>query len=494
MMDRFKAFLYAIKSEVWSQSSGKAALTLLSSLIVLSIVSAIMLPPNFVSVWNDPKPWGIKPKDAPPQWAAFFGYSCAPHYEADLRGFRYVLGISGNEVSLKYTLTYNLNSKSFPQGIAIKIDGLSLVGVQSFRIVLNITRPDGVTVPAVLTYLITATNGSIAITSIVLNPDPMKLAGTLITLYPQLLSVANLNDIAMNYPTYLFGTLTNTSRISPLNGLYRLELLVIIAVPHIVTAADVNNIVNAFRDSQDFRVAVIGTCYGVLGTDYRGRDIGLALFFGLPIALLIGIGTAVLTTLIGLFAGLVSGYYGGAIDESIQRFIDVLGSIPLLPILILIAVAVQQAYGANPYKPIIMLLVILGTLVVFGWGGLAIVVRSMTLSIKSEAYIEAAKVAGASNWWIMVKHIIPQLLPYIAAQMVYSAPSAILTEAGLSILGIQHGLPTWGGILADARIYGNVSYWWWIFPPGIAISVTSLTFVLLGLSLERAVEPRLRRV
>uniref|UniRef100_A0A7C4FGI8 ABC transporter permease n=1 Tax=Ignisphaera aggregans TaxID=334771 RepID=A0A7C4FGI8_9CREN len=494
MMERLKSFLNAIKTEIWSQPSGKAALTLLALLIVLSIISVAMLPQNFVTVWNDPKPWGIKPKNVPPQWVKFFGAPCVQHYEVDLRSSRYALGIRGNEVLLSYTLTYELNGDGFPQGIAVKIDGLHLTGTQSVRIALNITRPDGVTVPAVLTHLVTAINGSISIESAVLNPDIMKLATTLVALYPQLLSVASLNDIAMNYPKYLFGVLTNASNVSPLNGAYKVELLVAVAIPRVISVADVNTIASTVRNLRDFRFIVIGTCYGVLGTDYRGRDIGLALFFGLPIALLIGIGTAVFTTLIGLFAGLVSGYYGGIVDEVIQRFIDVLGSIPLLPILILIAVAVQQAYGASPYKPIIMLLVILGTLVVFGWGGLAIVVRSMTLSIKSEAYIEAAKVTGASNWWIMIKHIIPQLLPYIAAQMVYSAPTAILTEAGLSILGIQHGLPTWGGILADARVYGNISYWWWIFPPGIAISITSLTFVLLGLSLEKVVEPRLGKV
>lgn len=492
MMERLKGFWKQIRETIWSQTSGKAALILLSILIIIGVAAALTMPPNFVSIWNDPKYWGGKPKNAPPSWSSFFGYPCVQHFEEDLRALGYKLNVTANEISLTYLFTYNYEGNGFPQGVALKLDGIYASDVRSIRIETYITRPDGVTVPDVITYLATEINRSISIENILLNPDTIKLASTLVTLYPQFLRIASMNDIAMNYPMYLFGKYSNNSRITPLSGVYKVSVIVKVSTLGTVTISDVNRIANAFKSSKDFKFIVVGTCYGLLGTDYRGRDLAQAMFFGLPIALLIGFGTAFLTTVIGLFAGLVSGYYGGFIDEFVQRFIDVLGSIPTLPILILIAVSVQQVYGASPYKPIIMLMVILFTLIVFGWGGLAIIVRSMTLSIKAEAYVEAAQAVGASNWWIMTKHIIPQLLPYIAAQMVYSAPSAILTEAGLSILGIQHGLPTWGGILSDARLYGNISYWWWIFPPGIAISIVSLTFVLLGMSIERVVEPRLR--
>jgi ABC-type dipeptide/oligopeptide/nickel transport system permease subunit len=463
-------------------------------LVILGIIAAIMLPPNFVQVWNDPKPWGIKPKTVPPEWASIFGYACVPHYEVDLRSITYRYDISSNSVTLRYTAVYRLTANGYPRDLALAIDGFRLANVQSIRISVSLTRPDNVKVQNVLEYLATGINGSIRIDGVLTNPDSMKVASMLVTLYPQLLAYSSVYDIAREYTKYLFGDLTKPDNVATLNGEYRVEVTIDVTYLRSPSRSDVDKLLSAIKSSTNFRFAIVGTCYGLMGTDYRGRDIAEALFFGLPVALLIGFGTAVATTLIGLFAGLVSGYYGGFIDEFIQRFIDVLGSIPTLPILILLAVAVQQAYGASPLKPFIMLMTILGTLIVFGWGGLAIVVRSMTLSLKAEAYVEAARIVGASNWWIMRKHIIPQLLPYIAAQMVYATPSAILTEAGLSILGLQHGLPTWGGILADARIYGNIAYWWWIFPPGIAISITSLTFVLLGLALERVVEPRLRRV
>ncbi|MEM0377912.1 MAG: ABC transporter permease subunit, partial [Thermosphaera sp.] len=116
----------------------------------------------------------------------------------------------------------------------------------------------------------------------------------------------------------------------------------------------------------------------------------------------------------------------------------------------------------------------------------------MTLSIKEEPYIDAAKALGASNSRIIFKHIFPQVAMYASASLVASVPGAILSEAGLSVLGIRHGWPTWGAILSRARDTGRYDIWWWILPPGIMLSLTSLAFILLGLAVEKIVEPRLR--
>ncbi|MCD6084156.1 MAG: ABC transporter permease, partial [Desulfurococcales archaeon] len=183
------------------------------------------------------------------------------------------------------------------------------------------------------------------------------------------------------------------------------------------------------------------------------------------------------------FTGAVSAYFGGLVDEFLQRVIDVLGNVPLLPILILLV----DITPVDLRLPVIMIV-----LIVFGWGGLAIVVRSMTLSIKEEPYVEAARAIGAGSARIIFKHIIPQILPYAAATLVFSVPNAILTEAGLSVLGLEHGWPTWGKVLASARMSARYDIWWWILPPGILLAVTSLTFVLLGMAIETIVEPRLR--
>ncbi|MEM4528668.1 MAG: ABC transporter permease, partial [Desulfurococcaceae archaeon] len=196
--------------------------------------------------------------------------------------------------------------------------------------------------------------------------------------------------------------------------------------------------------------------------------------------------------MIGVVAGIVSGYYGDLVDEVIQRTVDVLANIPFLPLMIIVGTIAQKTLPPGEMKSLYIIMLYVGLLVVFSWGGLAITVRAMTLSIKEEPYIEAAKAIGSSNIRIIFKHIFPQVMMYAVAMLVFNVPAAILTEAGLSILGLRHGWPTWGSVLADARNVGRYDIWWWIIPPGLLLSLTSLTFVLLSLAIERIVEPRLR--
>ncbi|MCD6340589.1 MAG: ABC transporter permease [Desulfurococcales archaeon] len=279
--------------------------------------------------------------------------------------------------------------------------------------------------------------------------------------------------IAMNY---LFSTIkvinVTEVEITPLEGRYKVTLE--LYYPSVVKIAN---------PAEKVAIVVVGNCYGFMGTDNRGRDIAQALLYGFPVALAIGFVTAVASTMIGLFVGAISAYYGGLVDEFLQRVIDVIGNIPLLPFLILLVDITPVEYRLQ---------VIMTVLIVFYWGGLAIVVRSMTLSIKEEAYVEAARAIGASNARILLRHVIPQIVPYAVASLVFSVPGAILAEAGLSVLGLEHGWPTWGKVIAAARISGRYDAWWWVIPPGILLALTSLTFVLLGMAIETIVEPRLR--
>jgi len=171
-----------------------------------------------------------------------------------------------------------------------------------------------------------------------------------------------------------------------------------------------------------------------------------------------------------------------------MRFQEFMASIPSLPILILMG-----AYFGGHIK----LWQIVVLLVLFGWVGIARVARSMALQIKEQTYVEAAKALGAGTGRIIFKHMVPQLLPYAFAQMALSVPSAVLSEASLSYLGL--GDPTavtWGQILHDAQVAGAAvnGYWWWVIPPGLAIALVGLTFVLIGTALDRVLNPRLKRL
>ncbi|MEE9585385.1 MAG: ABC transporter permease, partial [Nitrososphaerales archaeon] len=233
------------------------------------------------------------------------------------------------------------------------------------------------------------------------------------------------------------------------------------------------------------KFVVGGSVYGLMGTDTLGRDLSIGLLFGFPVALFIGLVTSSVTTVIGTFMGIVSGYMGGKTDTTIQRASDILANIPLLPILIFLAFIIGQN-----------LFVIMLILIAFSWPGLTILIRSMVLQIRSGQLVESTVTLGASRFRIMFRHIFPQTAPFVFAQMIFFTPAAILAEAALSFLGLgDPSLPTWGQILergfSDGGVY--VGYWWWVLPPGILIVITAMTFVLLALGLEPVVNPRLKR-
>ncbi|MEM2757596.1 MAG: ABC transporter permease, partial [Sulfolobales archaeon] len=224
-----------------------------------------------------------------------------------------------------------------------------------------------------------------------------------------------------------------------------------------------------------------------------GMDLSKSLLYGITLALLIGVVTSENNAAEGALAGIFSGYYGGVIDEVVQRICDVLNNIPMLPLLIFFMFVVRMSEDLRKVVP--PLLVIVLVLVVFGWAGIAIIVRSMVLSIKSQQFIEASLAVGSSNIRVMLNHILPQVAPFVFAQMMFFTPSAILSEAALSLLGLSDpSIPTWGQILESA--YMNqamyLGYWWWIVPPGLLIMYSAITFVFIAQGLEPVVEPRLR--
>ncbi len=233
------------------------------------------------------------------------------------------------------------------------------------------------------------------------------------------------------------------------------------------------------------RFVVGGGVFGLMGTDSLGRDLARGLLFGLPVALFIGVIAALMSTAIGTSLGIASGYLGGRADIAIQRFSDIVANVPVLPLLIFMLFIIGPSLW--------MIIVIL---VAFGWPGLTIQVRSMVLHMRANQLIEAIQSLGASRRRVMFRHILPQITPYVLAQLIFAAPSAILAEAGLSFLGLgDPSIPTWGQILETGFRTGGiyVGYWWWIVPPGLCIVLTALTFMLLALGIEPIVNPRLRQ-
>jgi peptide/nickel transport system permease protein len=220
-----------------------------------------------------------------------------------------------------------------------------------------------------------------------------------------------------------------------------------------------------------------------LGRDDAGRDVLSQLIYGARVSLLVGFTASFFSMFIGTTVGLVAGYYGGRIGNLLMRLTDFLMVIPDLP-LMLVIIAV---WGRGLWK-IILIIALLG------WTYTARLVRAQTLSVKERQFILRARALGASNSRIIIRHILPQVVPLIVAQAVLDISASILAESSLSFLGL--GDPTlisWGNMLNFAFERGiSRQAWWFLLPPGFAILWVSLALVLIGSSLEEIVNPRIK--
>ena len=229
-------------------------------------------------------------------------------------------------------------------------------------------------------------------------------------------------------------------------------------------------------------IKLYGTCFGLLGTNYQGRDIFTQIVYGARISLMVGLLSAVLSVSIGLIIGLISGYMGGIVDEILMRFTDMLLVLPGLPLLIVLTAAL----GASIYT----LIILLGFL---GWMGFARVVRSQVLSLKERPFVEAVKAVGGGTGYIIRRHIIPNVMGFVYVSLALSVPSAIVSEAALSWLGYYDPYRmSWGRMLNEVQSSGAYLAWWWIIPPGLCIALISIAFIMLGYALDDILNPKLR--
>jgi peptide/nickel transport system permease protein len=237
----------------------------------------------------------------------------------------------------------------------------------------------------------------------------------------------------------------------------------------------------------DLEFVLHGNLYGAAGTDQYRRDLVLPLLYGTPIALAFGLLAALGTSLVTMIIAAVGTWYGGWIDELIQRITEINLVLPFLAILIMVGTFYSRSIW-----------VILGFTVLLSiFSGQIKSYRAIFLQSKESAYIEAARAYGASSGRIIFSYLIPRMVPLLIPALVSSVPSFVFLEASLALLGLGDPvLPTWGKIIQNA-FYDGALYrglYYWVLEPAVLLMLTGLGFAMLGFALDRVFNPRLRDI
>ena len=239
---------------------------------------------------------------------------------------------------------------------------------------------------------------------------------------------------------------------------------------------------------EDGSVVTWGLKGYLLGTDNLGRNVFYRILKGGQMTMTVGFIAVIIQFAIGILVGGISGYYGGKVDILLMRLSEVVGSLPFIPLALILSALIGNK--VSDVGRIIMIMLILGVL---GWTGIANMVRAQVLAERNKEFVVAAKALGVKERNIIFRHIVPNVMTIIIVQATISFASCMLTESGLSFLGfgVAEPLPSWGNMLNNCRSSEVISqYWWrWVFP-SIVLGLCTVSINLFGDGLRKAVDPK----
>ncbi len=432
--------------ELRQYPSAIAGMALIAFLIALSIYTVIAIPySEALDKWRGGSEWQLHPMNASPVWTDRLLGGDSPRttvVDSDAAETREVAFEGGRQVRIP--LEFRFDAGDFPSEVNLFLTARETTGESFVR--LRWITPEGETIP---------------------------LGGRRVGRDERIsISQDRALESRLGQPPHvgLFTAEPGADAPEPLRGDYRLVVDAILYGEDAELAAE---------------LAVYGRVHGIAGTDHQRRDLMVALLWGTPVALAFGLLAAVGTTITTLIIAAVGVWYGGWVDAMIQRLTEINIILPLLPVLVMVGTL---------YSTSIWLM--LGVVIALGIFSAGIkMYRAMLLPIRQSPYIEAARAYGASNMRIIMRYMIPRILPVLIPTFVTLIPTYVFLEASLAVLGLGDPvLPTWGKVLNDAQVQSALynGFYYWVVSPALLLMLTGLGFAMLGFALDRVFNPRLR--
>lgn len=441
--------------EILKYPSAVAGSLIIILLVVVAITVLVTIPySEAIRLWRGGEEvWYANPQYAPPAWINYFRKEKLPvsfsldSLEAD--GEKIVTtfeDVDGTTSRTNITYTFDFQSDIVPQEISLYFDAV-YEAKQPFVSITWIT-PDGREVRV----------GDFGVSQRMtyrLSQDA-KLKRRLGNVAPMIGLFAD----------------PNSETGKPLKGTYQLVI---------------NSVAFESGSSLHAEFVFFGQVYGMAGTDHLRRDLTLPLLYGVPIALAFGLLAALGTSVLTMIIAAIGAWYGGWVDELIQRITEINLVLPFLSILIMVGTFYSRSIWT------ILGVTILLSIFTGGIKGF----RAIFLQVKESAYIEAARAYGSSDVRVIFKYLIPRMIPLLIPGLVSSVPAFVFLEASLAVLGLGDPvLPTWGKIINDAQsnaaLYKGLYYW--VLEPAALLMITGLGFAMLGFALDRIFNPRLRGI